>query len=99
MDRLPQQYIQPQLAGMAPGTSGWTVPWAMEVDGHGRGFLNGRYALYPAPEGTATMHVERVAQGYRVTIPPGERWRPSAYAPGWAGLPVVEVQEASDGQQ
>jgi hypothetical protein len=45
------------------------------------------------------MHVERVAQGYRVTIPPGERWRPSAYAPGWAGLPVVEVQEASDGQQ
>ena len=83
--RLPDDLVaHDSIAEMDVGAESWTVPWAMMVDEQQGCWLNGRYATYAAPGGTATMKVRRAFIGYFVTVPDGYTYAPTRGIP-WQG--------------
>jgi hypothetical protein len=84
MAKLPAGLTQPCIRDMKVGASGWTVPWAMMVDGEQNCYLNGHYSVDRAQGGTAQMRVDRNDDGYAVYIPKGFKYNPCRTVP-WAG--------------
>lgn len=90
---LPERRRTPRIDDLAPGQSGWTVPWAMSADQHGRLWLRGDYILSDCRSGTFQMNVTRDRDGaWMVAVPPGETYqRGHDLHPGWNPLPVAQV--------
>ena len=87
-----QEYIE----NMEPGSSGWTVPWAMSVDEDGRCYLNSRYTIHPQPGGTVEMLVTRHGNAFHVDISQCRHtWDRSIYQSGstWWAIPVESIKD------
>ena len=89
---LPMPHVRRLIKDMAIGESGYTVPWAMQVDTTRRGRLNPDYPVDPHPWGTLQMRIMRKVDGWSVVIPDGEQWTPRPYA-SVTGVPVIEMRE------
>ncbi len=71
---LPEGVEEPTIERMATGDVGYTVPWAMWVDGERRCWLKPSFTLRERPGGTAQLRVARQDDGYHVWVPAGETW-------------------------
>lgn len=95
---LPDRYLDIcTIEWMEVGDVRWTQPWAMMADAEHRCWLNANYSAEWSPWDTATMRVERTADGYVVSIPDGEFYQPSDSIP-WFGateddlIPVLAIE-------
>lgn len=69
-DTLPERFHAEQhyLRTVPPGIHVWTVPWAMQVDTDGHGYLHPIYSWFHEPHGTACMEVWWTAEGWHVAL-------------------------------
>lgn len=65
---LPEVLRQRAIDDLAPGQSGWVVPWSMVADADGKLWLYTDAYIYERPGGTVEMKVVRTAGGYTVDI-------------------------------
>jgi hypothetical protein len=72
--RLPEHMDEPTLAGLLPGESCWTVPWAMWVDGDRCCWLHPGYLRHAHSGGTVQMRVQRIGDEYHVWPPADQRY-------------------------
>lgn len=92
---LPAELYENTIENMEPGSSGWTVPWAMHVDEEGYLWLNSKFTVDSQPGGTVTMLVKRTQDGYEVEMGSyfgrGYRWSPGTqYVGGSNSVPVTK---------
>jgi hypothetical protein len=95
---LPENMEQVTIADMRPGEHGYTVPWSMWADNHRQLWLNPRYTWDEHAHGTASMRVERKADGFHVWPPPDYRYPTHQCHPyllsGYVEfLPVAELHQ------
>ena len=74
--RLPTELNAQAILNQKYGATGYTVPWAMEVDAAEQCFLRSNFPLFNEPGGTATMKLELQGDGWHVWPPEGELWKP-----------------------
>jgi hypothetical protein len=93
MATLPDSRRERTLGDLPRGQSGWTVPWAMSADLHGRLWLRGDYTLADSPRGTVSMLVRHQQDGsWEVDVPPSENYRPGpSLHPAWNPIPVDQA--------
>lgn len=65
---MPKGHMNPTIAEMKIGDTGWAVPWALVVDSEQRCWLRPGYTVSPSPGGTVDMKVSRASHGYVVNI-------------------------------
>lgn len=92
---MPQRFqVQPDehLAGMPLDEWRWTLPWALDIDARGHGYLLPRYPAKPGgPAGTLCLKVKRTRDGYVVDLRhvySDYKWEPRGTR--GTGLRVVE---------
>ena len=92
LDRVETRHLR----ALPPGRSGWTVPWAMSIDGSRRCYLNSDYIYREASGGTVQLLVRRDEAGeYHVDISAcnSYRWEKKEHTGGpWFGLPVRSLR-------
>ena len=92
--RLPESLEETnQLRRMRIGESGWTVPWAMTVDGRRSLWLHAEYTYDSEPLEAAQMYVARIDGGFLVDVSrcKDHRWTPRSSE--WGNdLPVIELR-------
>lgn len=96
---LPLDMTKDTIAGMSPGTSAWTVPWAMSVDADMKCWLIASYTVHEAPGGTVEMLVTRESDGsYSVMTPRSRKYSPgpSHYVGDPDMLPVSQLSVVTD---
>lgn len=71
---LPSKFLEPTLSSLKVGQTGFTVPWALRVDGDRLLWLKPSYWISSHPHGTASMEVQRLEDGYHVRLPKNHRW-------------------------
>lgn len=87
MEEIPVGY-------MAPGTIRWSVPWALDVDVHGKAFIRESSTAYASKGGAVSMKIERDDSGdFHVTVPDGESYRPTDWSTH-GSVPVTTVNGA-----
>lgn len=60
--------VKKTILDLAVGEVGFTMPWAMSVDGDGQGWLKTSYPAHEQPGGTVQMAVIRTATDYVVVM-------------------------------
>lgn len=94
---IPSEWLATDsIYDMTPGSSAWTVPWALMVGSDMNSWLRPDFTVRSMPGGTVTMLVERRFDGYHVHRPRGATWRTTPFLqPELQGLiPVAGFHEA-----
>lgn len=85
---------------MKPGEMGFTVPWAMWADSHGKLWLHPGYSIKPVAQGTSDLCVARFDDGtyhVRIIVNNNHRWEKQAL-PGYLSssdtqyIPVASIE-------
>ena len=64
MAKLPIRKIKKRIVDMIAGETGFTVPWAMWIDGDNECFLNEAFSIEASSGGTVQLKITRVKNGY-----------------------------------
>lgn len=92
--KLPEELIEPTLAGFRIGESGWVVAWTIYPNRDGHLQVNGNSTFSQRQGGTADVKVTRVLAGFRVDLSRadgiGDRSF-GTYSPHTNPIPVVEL--------
>lgn len=75
-----EDWNSPSIGDMKTGDFGWCLPWSMDVDADGNGWLRGDYPVHSEPGGTVSMPVERREDGWHVGL--SEMTHPEHFAQG-----------------
>ncbi len=67
-DKLSKSRVAKLIRDMRPGETGYTVPWAMEVDLDFHGWLRTYFTVSSRPVGTLSMLVRRSNDGKNFSV-------------------------------
>jgi hypothetical protein len=77
--RLPETLEGSTLAGMLPGETAYTMPWAMWCDSDRLCWLHPDYPARSTPGGTVQMRLRRAEDGFEVWPPADATYQPRAH--------------------
>jgi hypothetical protein len=92
---LSEQMEGRPLGGMMQGETAYAVPWAMQADTDRRLWLDLWHPAHQHPGGTASMRVERRADGYHVWTVDWFSYRLSGGDRRESEVPVAQVHEGT----